>query len=456
MKKLAAFMSVIALLSAVSCSPDVEISETQESVTEEIETENTKTVLTVGTMGYIDPLFSDHLNMPQDIEIKFVNFTAGITPDYSTKQKENAYNDAVELALDMAVISGETPDILCLPAENMQKMINHGVMTDMYKLMDEYDNLKRDDFTECSLEGLTVDGELPAIMERYIIWTAFAKSKFVGKEFENWTASEAMDFYVKMPEFDEDMEFSRFDRETGLVDYMLKREGMNCIDMKNNTCDFGDAFVELLDFCKNNPIEYNTYETLGYESFNDLELVHTLRISGLNSSLAQNAYFYAGEEDITFVGYPSEDGQGTYVEPWHMTLFGITEHCENKEAAWDIICGMLKHHQKLEKYQTDDTIGVPTLKEEMQRDYDRNKSYNNSINTEIWTEDGKEQKYLPSEIKEMFYQYILSVPANPYIPQKLKYMIEEETEPVIMGEKTAENAAEILQNRISIYLSEKS
>ncbi|MDE7105233.1 MAG: hypothetical protein K2O36_05070 [Ruminococcus sp.] len=38
-------------------------------------------------------------------------------------------------------------------------------MTDLYTFVDKYNNLKRDDFTECTLERLTIDDELPAISE---------------------------------------------------------------------------------------------------------------------------------------------------------------------------------------------------------------------------------------------------------------------------------------------------
>lgn len=457
MKKFLSFISALLLISAVSCSEGKsesgEVMEIQ--VSEPEYTEDGKPVITIGSFGYIDPLFYDDFNKPTDVQIELVDFSEGLTPDYSTKEKEKAYYDAEELALDLALISGNAPDILCLPANDMQKMINQGVMTDLYGIMDEYDGLKREDFTECSLEGLTVDGKLPAIMERYIIWTAFAKTKFVSREYENWTASEAMDFYNKMPEFGEDMVFCRAYDEKGLADYMLKTEGLDCIDLKNNTCNFGSTFIELLDFCKNNPIKYSTYGTEDFLETDSNKLVNTLCISGLNSSLANKTYFYMNKDDITFVGYPSENGQGAYVEPSHYVMFGITEQCGNKEVAWDIVCRMMKHHKPLEKNEINDTIGVPTLKEEMQKDYDRSESYNNSINANIWTQNN-EKEYLPAEVKEMLYEYILSVPANPYIPQSLEYIIDEECDPVIMGDRTAEDTAEILQNRISIYLSEKS
>lgn len=56
----------------------------------------------------------------------------------------------------------------------------------------------------------------------------------------------------------------------------------------------------------------------------------------------------------------------------------------------------------------------------------------------------------------MLYEYILSVPANPYIPQSLEYMINKECTNAIPGDRTAEDNAEILQNSVSLYMSEKS
>lgn len=432
MKKVLIIISALFLLT--SCADENSVSSTSQV------TEDGRKILSVGTTnGYYDALFSDTLNMPQDIEINFINY---LSDD--------------ELALEKAVISGDVPDILCLPVNDMRRMIDSGVMADLFTLMDEYDGLKRDDFTDMAIDGLAVNGKMPAIMENYTICTAFAKTKFVGREYSNWTAENAMYFYSTIPE---NMQFCRVYGDMDFADYMLELEGMNCIDTVNNTCDFGGAFADLLGFCKNNPIQYDTYisEPDDFSGMNDSELVYTLKINGFNSSLAYNTYFSMNKDDITFVGYPSEDGQGAYVTPWRQTLFGISEQCENKELAWDILCRMLKHHKKLEKYANDDTIGVPTLRDELRKDYDRNESYENSINTAMYLPDGKEKEYLPTEIKEMLYEYICSVPANPYKKtDDLAFIIDEEAEKCIIGGNSAETAVNALNNRIKIYLSEKS
>lgn len=120
MKSLLIIISAIILISVVSCTKREEKSENLGQVTtQSAVTEDGKQIVRVGTFGYVDPLFSDYLNMPKDVQIEIVNY----------------YNDD-ELALDKAVISGDIPDVLCFPVDYMQKMINQNIMADLYTLMD--------------------------------------------------------------------------------------------------------------------------------------------------------------------------------------------------------------------------------------------------------------------------------------------------------------------------------
>ena len=86
MKKSISFLTAfIALCSAVSCSSDGK-KEPSPPMNEAVYNEEGKPVITVGTFGYSEALFNDHLNKPQDMEIKVVNYAAGIEADYSTKE----------------------------------------------------------------------------------------------------------------------------------------------------------------------------------------------------------------------------------------------------------------------------------------------------------------------------------------------------------------------------------
>lgn len=466
MKKILLFSLI--LIATVSCSQKSE-SSSEISLTEPKFSENGKPVVVVGTFGYQDPLFNDQNNKPTDIEIEIVDYAKGIEADYSTREKENAYYDEVMHELDMALISGNAPDLLCMTPEDIERLNSLGALTDLYGLMDEFDELKKDDFLPCVLDGMTIDGKLPALMDGYDIYTAAAKTKFVPKEYENWTAAEAMEFYDK---FHDKMDFCDRNEESSLADYMLMVEGMNCIDKNNSKCDFSGVFTELLQFCKDNPVQVlpkpvfskisdeqrrDFFADEESKGINDVQLVFPIRIDGFNSGLGQHTYGYFNKEELTFVGYPSENGNGTYIYP-SSALFGICSQSGNKENAWNLLCLMLRHQPILEKYMSDGTRGIPVLKKQLQRDYDRPADYAQSINNDHILYNAIEQDggSITQEYKDMLYEYILSVPANPYRTHTLQYIIDEEIDPVILDDRSAEQAAEILKSRIEIYLSERS
>ena len=76
------------------------------------------------------------------------------------------------------------------------------------------------------LEGLTVEGELPAVIDSFFIETAAVKKKFAGEEYENWTPEQAMQFYNGLSE---DMDFIDSAGEE-LAGYMLENIAKECID----------------------------------------------------------------------------------------------------------------------------------------------------------------------------------------------------------------------------------
>ena len=465
MKKTLSFLAaIISLCTAVSCNSD-KPAETSLPMNEAVYNEDGKPVITVGTMGYIDPLFNDHLNKPKDFDIKVVNYAKGI--EYTT---EKEFIEAINNELYMAMLTGESPDILCHNAMGMLNMDRKGLLADLYSFMDGESKLKREDFLPCALEGLEIEGRLPAVMEAYTLHTAVAKTKFIPKEYEHWTSADAMKFYE---EYKDKMDFCKYTSESSLAEYMLKIEGLGSIDQRKAVCDFGTTFRDSLQFCLDTPIQaeaepnfanmddydFNAYfkdeETRG---LNDTQLVFPLSINGFDSALGQHTYGFFNKEDITFVGYPSENGVGAYVQSAN-PLYAITEHSSNKDAAWKLLSAIIKHQKKLETYMSDGTRGVPVLWEQLQRDYDRSDDYNNSINNGFmwnWNNYGEEE-FITQEYKDMLYDYILSVPANPYFYNwDLQNIIDEEVECALNGDRSAEEAAKVLNSRLGTYLSEKS
>ncbi|MDO4864755.1 MAG: hypothetical protein Q4A05_11355, partial [Ruminococcus sp.] len=353
--------------------------------------------------------------------------------------------------------------------------IRKGAMTDLYPLMDEYGGLTKDDFLPNVLEGLTVDGELPAVIDSFFLSTAVAKTRFVGDEYADWTPEQAMQFYEDMPE---DMAFID-DADEMLAEYMLENIACECIDFENNTCNFSDSnFVDVLRFCAEHPVkdmrefdfehasEQQIHEYLFEEEARgalDKQLVSSFTITGFDSGLAGQTYGYLNFEDFTIVGLPSNDGSSARAWRYRQTCpYGILKGCSDKESAWKLVSSYVKYRKPLEKSVSDGTLGIPTIRSLFDIDYDRDESYNNSINRKIYrpvqgaNDDDNGTAYLPQALKDKLRDYIFSAKIDIYFPNELLDIVEEECQPVLAGERTPEQAAEILDNRISIYLSEKS
>lgn len=465
MKKAFSFLiAIIAICSMVSCNSD-KPTEPSLPMNEAVYNEDGKAVVTVGTFEYIDPLFNDNLKKLKNIEVNIVNYADGI--DYD---EESEYIAAKNNALNMAMLSGNAPDIIYMNASDMLNYNRKGILTDLYPLMDNCDFVKREDFLPCVLEGLEIDGKMPALMESYRIYTAMAKTKFIPKEYENWTADEAMKFYVK---YSGQMDFYYRTENISLTNFMLKVEGLASIDQKNLTCNFSDIFRKSLQFCVDNPVDVihpidmlnsdaltreDYYKDQMTAGLNDTQLVFDLVIDGFNAFYGQNTYGFFNKEDITFVGYPSENGIGTYIRSIN-PLFAITEQCGNKEAAWEVVSAALKHQKKLEKNMGDSSRGVPVLKEQLQLDYDRPADYVNSINNQNMGDCNhiSDEVYITQKYKDILYDYILSVPANPYFySEKLQNIIDEEVEYAVNNSRTADDTTRILNDRLETYVSEKS
>lgn len=195
----------------------------------------------------------------------------------------------------------------------------------------------------------------------------------------------------------------------------------------------------------------------------DEQLVFQLTINGFDSALAEMSYGYLNFKDFTIVGLPSNDGSGARAWRYRQTCpYGILKGCSDKESAWKLVSSYVKYRKPLDKSASDGTLGIPTIKSLFDIDYERGEDYSNSINRKVYkpvldaNENDNITVYLPQELKDKLRDYIFSAKIDIYFPNELLDIVEEEYQPVLAGERTPEQAAEILDNRITTYLSERS
>ena len=464
-KKITALtLAVLTLGASVSCGEEKpeDMSDSQEE-TQEDTPQDGKIKITMGMPGInqlLMPYIVDFNNTSDEYEIEIVNYAEQVEDDADGSKALRA------LQLDMA--TDKAPDIIGLAPLYMAELLQKDVLADMYELMDSCDGVKREDFLPNVLEGFDVNGEIPAVSYSFFIRTAVAKTKFVGDDAESWTPEQAI---AAFEEYSSDMQFLGVDSHSYRPsDYMLFKAANSCVSLEDYTCDFSESdFITMLEYLKNHPealtekpvLEDMTddeidvfFQELGREYYDDESLVKDLIISGINQSMGYSVYAEFGGEEVTYVGYPSDDGNGAYTEAGWM--FGISERSPNKEAAWEFICFMLSNEGIMDELY-ERSGGIPILQKYLdnQRNNKDTEDHRSIYYPLTLTDDSEDRVYITDEAVQQLYDYIINVEFEPYTDSRIENMIDEEVAPVLEGDRSAQECADILNSRISIYLSER-
>lgn len=99
--------------------------------------------------------------------------------------------------------------------------------------------------------------------------------------------------------------------------------------------------------------------------------------------------------------------------------------------------------------------GLPVLESAVDAAMEYTQWDSSSINSVIkWDENGEPITQIDEKTKQTIEDYIRSIEIRPYFDHKLESIVKEEYASVALGEKTAEDAADIIENRIRLYINE--
>lgn len=386
--------------------------------------------------------------------ITIVNNFNNSSDKYMVKVVNYPYDDN-NAQLNMDIISGNAPDIICdLDYSTYLNYRNKGVFTDLYELMDN--ELSKDMLMPNVVTALENHGKLYSLCTTFDINTLVAKAKNCNKE--NWTFDDMLALY------DSSTAEHLYDGETKLDMFRRMFYTMNdLIDYENVTCNFDSPeFIQLLEFCNrfvdtvdapqkwDDPESWSVYMSEKYHWFgNDKTLVEPLNFVNL-SQYNLLKYTQSNGEDLTLVGYPSNNGKGGRIEPMH--LMSITEKCENKQGAWEFMKFYILSENKInvEEYQYNYSECIPVLAD----------SFSQAMTAEMSTQHsagGEEYPAYTQKDVDMLTDYIMSCDTiGTVLDKDIVSVCEEEAGLYFAGEQTAEESAKLIQNRVSVLISERN
>lgn len=370
--------------------------------------------------------------------------------DYSEFNTDDDYSAGLT-KLITEIGSGAVPDILVTSSLPMDVFGNKGLFEDLWPYIEADEEIGgRAGVVEPFFNAISEDGKLYQITDSFSLRTLAGPASIVGSE-PGWDYDDIYAALDKMPEGCE--VFSVGTTRDSVFSDVCSLNLSNFVDWSTGQCSFNsEEFIDLLEFANSFPqtfdwehFEWNSEADDTYRVKEGKQLLISIYLSGLYNYSYYDAAFGG---DMALKGYPGVEGSGAVFSAG--SGLAISSACKNKDAAWSFIRYCLD-----EDYQKDNSYsGLSTNKAA----YDA--QFEDQIGQEsyFYDVDGTETITTFTQEDADTIRAIVdnTVVAVGYSSDQINNIINEEAAYYFNGEKSAQDVAATIQNRVSIYVSEQS
>ncbi len=384
---------------------------------------------------------------------------------------ESVYNSgntirSADMKLQMDILNGDVVDMVADSAfeevSRYEILTEKGAFADLYPFLDGETGTDRSELHAHVLE-LHETGEMLCQMPMYFyIQTVLGLTEDVGAK-ENWTFDEMLMHWEAMPE---GSVFSSNNTKLYVYNHLIRGNLSAFVDYEHVTCSFDSPeFIRMLEFCNSFPPTPNEY--IGYNPDSMPIFLSERRFAGFfDYHLALHShYFRMPEIHYTFVGYPSEDGSGSFVDTvYERYSICAAAHPQVQQGAWELMSYMLDEefqyaHDSLYHELSGPTSnsGFPVNLAAFERK--AKELYEHEGEPYMISEADGERDigYLTQAEYDRLVTFIDSLSRmNSHVDRTTWKIIEEEIGGLFAGERTAEEVAESIQARVEILISERS
>ena len=383
-------------------------------------------------------------------KIKIVDYGDSLAED-----TEDAYTETLKrIGLDL--VQGTGPDIIVIDSEMpLESYVEKGALEPLDSYFENDSEFNSKDFLPNVLDSTKIGGNMYTLLPVFGIETCVASKDVVGDQtvtlanYEDICKSNNMD-----PRFG----MGYMSRE--MANSLYSTIGSTFVDYENETCNFdSEDFVNFLEFVKLFPktveetgLEYEDFETYYRDK---KSLLCEYYISSFEDyQVLKKAYFGS---DVEFNGLPAGDGGKSFIYP--VVQLAMNHDSKYKDAAWEFMRSFM-----LDDYQNNLEWGLPIkqsafdalAKKAQEKPYYIDEKGKKVESYNIWNIGGEDVEIteLSSEEAQQLVDFVKSVSNSMSFEQKVNDIIAEEAGAFYEGQKSAEEVADIIQNRVSLYLSE--
>jgi len=387
-----------------------------------------------------------------------------------TIKNYDEYNTAGNYALgniqlNKDIISGNMPDILLVDSTlDIHSLANKGVLANIGDLISQDEELADVEYLTNVFKAFSVGDELYTVIPSFGVNTMIARKDMVGDR-KDWTMTEFEAYRNTLP--GDIKPFGNILLRDNIMYYMMQFCCSDFIDADTGICSFdSQEFIAFLEFANTFPVElevdyWNKYDgDMLDRAYRDKKAILLECYIGQFQQLVYDIHGTLGS-DAMFVGFPGLSGNSSVISS-DSDAFVLSAKSENLEGAWSFV-----RYYLTEEYQTKMlTESLPVMKkafEEQARQAMVGDYYVNEETGEkeffdyTYLMNGEEIKLEPLSQEEVdeICNFIYSIEKRRYDNQDILNIITEEAGSYFDGSKSAQDVAQIIQNRVQIYLDEK-
>ncbi len=421
-----------------------------------------KETILIGTLSNASELQASAVNFNRSsdkyhITIKqYMDNSAASQESYQT-----ALQDAITSLNNDLTSKANCPDIIDLNLLNITQLASKGLLEDLGQYLDKSSALKRSDFVENVLRGYTYGDVLACIPKSFELSTIIGKTSDVGEK-QGWTLQELVAYADKHPGA---QLFDNISKQE-IMYYLLVSNEDSFIDWSAGKCSFdSDEFKSLLAFVNRFPSEVS-YDSQASTPTKIQKGEVLLQTAGLYDfdEIQMYSEIFGGE--YTCKGLPAADGSsGTLL--LSSGLYGITSKAAQKEGAWEFLESYLTQDNDMYSY------GFPSRKEKL------DEMAKKAVTVEYMTDQNGDlvldgngdpietgsggmisysdgwsytyRKATQAEVDLIMQLIDKAKPVNLGSTQILE-IVNEEAAGYFEGQKSVDEVAKVIQNRVQLYV----
>lgn len=417
--------------------------------------ENYNSEASMGIFTYVDPanipdrsvLLLAGCYISDDVMQRVVEFNRSSAQYRIMVQNVEEYDSEEEFAAGIAemtngIFSGKMPDILVTEGLPVETYAARGFLADIGELIERDAELSQTDFLQNVFEAYSMDGKLYYVIPCFHVDTMIGASSVVGDR-ASWTFTDALHLLETLPEGTNLIpETSR----SSFLRTMMAYCGGSFIDTSTGKCDFQSRnFLDFLEYAKSLPKELDA-DSYGEDYWRNYEAQYregrTL-LAGMPISSFEDMDYYVNDifgEEISYIGFPMEEGSGSYIRAEE--AYAISAHSDHMEGAWEFL-----RYYLMDDYQSNLRRGLP-----VQTNFFLESS-SSALSGHKGDSNGSAATEPLTKIQlEKLVTFILSVNQRYYEKEEIMDIVSTEAAAFFAGDKTAEETARVIQNRVQLYL----